>query len=199
MDSFIDLLRTFGAEIIARPEGPFAFRFILQPLMSLLMATRDGIKDARTGRTPYLWHIASTDPQSRRAALLEGLKSTGRILLLGVLMIATEGDYRRANVAKNLVSSLNTLAAAVWFIANGAVSWRHTLVMGVGCLAGAFCGSHLARRIQQDAMRIVVIVQRESDLFQIVSALGTPRGFPSHLHGGQQQRDEQCDDGNDNQ
>ncbi len=30
-------------------------------------------------------------------------------LLLGVLMIATDGDYRRANVAKNLVSSLNTV------------------------------------------------------------------------------------------
>ena len=57
-------------------------------------------------------------------------------LLLGVLMIATEGDYRRANVAKNLVSSLNTFAASVWFIANGAVSWPQTLVMMVGCLVG---------------------------------------------------------------
>ena len=79
-------------------------------------------------------------------------------LLLGVLMIATEGDYRRANVAKNLVSSLNTLAASVWFIANGAVSWPHTLVMAVGCLAGAFCGAHLARRVPQAAMRVVIVV-----------------------------------------
>ena len=59
------------------------------------------------------------------------------MLLLGVLMIATGGDYRRANVAKNLVSSLNTLAASVWFIANGAVSWPQTLVMMVGCLLGS--------------------------------------------------------------
>lgn len=108
MDSFIDLLRTFGAEIIARPEGPFAFRFILQPLMSLLMATRDGIKDARTGRTPYLWHIASTDPQSRRAALLEGLKSTGRILLLGVLI---DGAYQY-KVMGGLVRPLEALSIA---------------------------------------------------------------------------------------
>ena len=43
MESLLDMLRTFGTEILARPEGPFAFRFILQPLMSLLMATRDGI------------------------------------------------------------------------------------------------------------------------------------------------------------
>ncbi|TWI03839.1 hypothetical protein IP90_01655 [Luteimonas cucumeris] len=88
MESFLDLTRTFWTEILARPEGPFAFRFILQPLMSLLMATRDGIKDSRTGITPYFWRIASTDPQSRRAALRDGLRSTGRILLLGVLIDA---------------------------------------------------------------------------------------------------------------
>ena len=81
-------------------------------------------------------------------------------LLLGVLTIATEGDYRRANVAKNLVSSLNTLAASVWFIANGAVSWPQTLVMMVGCLIGGFCGAHLARRVPQEFMRWVVICGR---------------------------------------
>jgi uncharacterized membrane protein YfcA len=79
-------------------------------------------------------------------------------LLLGVLMIATEGDYRRANVAKNLVSSLNTVAASVWFIANAAVSWPQTLVMMAGCLFGAFCGAHLARRVPQDAMRVVIVL-----------------------------------------
>lgn len=108
MESFLDLLRTFGAEILARPEGPFAFRFILQPLMSLLMATRDGIKDSRTGRTPYLWHIASTDPQSRRAALHDGLRSTGRILLLGVFIDAMY-QYK---AMEGLVRPLEALAVA---------------------------------------------------------------------------------------
>src|SRR6201999_2863996 len=77
-------------------------------------------------------------------------------LLLGALTIATEGDYRSANAAKNLVSSLNTVAAAVWFIWNGAVNWPHTLVMGIGCMVGGCCGAHLARRVPQDAMRWVV-------------------------------------------
>jgi uncharacterized membrane protein YfcA len=79
-------------------------------------------------------------------------------LLLGVLMIATEGDYRRANVAKNLVSSLNTVAAAVWFVWHGAVSWPQTLVMMAGCLFGAYCGAHLARRVPHDAMRVVIVL-----------------------------------------
>jgi len=78
-------------------------------------------------------------------------------LLLGVLTIATEGDYRSANVAKNLVSSLNTVAAAAWFISHGAVSWPQTLTMMSGCLVGGFCGAHLARRVPQDAMRMFVV------------------------------------------
>lgn len=78
-------------------------------------------------------------------------------LLLGVLTIATEGDYRRANVAKNLVSSLNTVAASVWFIIHGAVAWPQTLVMMAGCIVGGFCGAHASRRIPQHFMRVLVI------------------------------------------
>jgi uncharacterized membrane protein YfcA len=78
-------------------------------------------------------------------------------LLLGVLTIATEGDYRSANAAKNLVSSLNTVAAAAWFITHGAVSWPQTLAMMAGCLVGGFCGAHLARRAPQQYMRVLVM------------------------------------------
>jgi uncharacterized membrane protein YfcA len=79
-------------------------------------------------------------------------------LVLGVLTVATEGDYRRANVAKNLVSSLNTVAASLWFIVNGAVAWPETLTMMIGCLLGGFCGAHLARRVPQQFMRVLVVV-----------------------------------------
>src|SRR5262245_3558920 len=39
------------------------------------------------------------------------------VLLLGVLSIGTGGDYRSANVIKNLVTSLNSMVAASIFIA----------------------------------------------------------------------------------
>jgi uncharacterized membrane protein YfcA len=80
------------------------------------------------------------------------------VLLLGVLSVATGGDYRSANVAKNLVTSLNTLVASICFIANGAVSWPQTLAMMAGCVIGGYCGAHLARVIPQGVMRIVVVV-----------------------------------------
>lgn len=84
MDVILEGFRTFWSELVDRPEGPMAFRFILQPCMSLLMALRDGIKDAKTGRTPYLWHISHTDSRNRNAALAQGMKATGRIMFLGI-------------------------------------------------------------------------------------------------------------------
>jgi uncharacterized membrane protein YfcA len=80
------------------------------------------------------------------------------VLLLGVLSIATAGDYRSANVVKNLVTGLNTLVASFMFIANGAVSWPPTLSMMAGCAVGGLCGAHLARIVPQAVMRVVVIV-----------------------------------------
>src|SRR5215470_7898532 len=44
-----DLLTRFWSELVGRVHGPFSFRFLLQPLMAMLYATRDGIVDARQG------------------------------------------------------------------------------------------------------------------------------------------------------
>jgi uncharacterized membrane protein YfcA len=80
------------------------------------------------------------------------------VLLLGVLSVATGGDYRSANVVKNLVSSLNTFVAATYFVAHGAVNWPPTLIMMAGCLIGGFFGSHFARIVPQPVMRVVVVL-----------------------------------------
>jgi uncharacterized membrane protein YfcA len=80
------------------------------------------------------------------------------VLLLGVLSIATGGDYRSANVAKNLVTALNTFAASLIFIGLGAVAWPQTLLMMAGSLIGGWCGAHFARVVPQSVMRIVVVV-----------------------------------------
>ena len=46
-------------DLLARPSGPFAFRFVLQPVMAAIAAIKAGLIDARTGRTPYFWLILS--------------------------------------------------------------------------------------------------------------------------------------------
>ncbi len=61
------------------------FRFFLQPTMAAVAALFDGIADARSGRAPYFWTILS-NPALRATRLNEGLISTARVLLLGLVM-----------------------------------------------------------------------------------------------------------------
>jgi hypothetical protein len=73
--------------LLGRTTGPMTFRFVLQPIMATLAAFRDGVADARTGRSPYFWTILS-DESRRSGRLYEGLISTARVLLLGLVMDA---------------------------------------------------------------------------------------------------------------
>jgi len=75
------------SDLLARPSGPGAFRFYLQPTMGAIAALRDGIADARTGRTAYLWSLLA-EPAGRRARLREGLLQTRRIMVLGIVIEA---------------------------------------------------------------------------------------------------------------
>jgi hypothetical protein len=76
------------SDILDRPGGPMTFRFILQPAMALIAALRDGVKDARLGRRPYVWALIHgvREPQGRGGRLWEGVVATARIIILGIVM-----------------------------------------------------------------------------------------------------------------
>jgi hypothetical protein len=75
-------------DILERPDGPMTFRFILQPAMAIIAALRDGVHDARAGRRPYVWALIHgvRDPGGRVGRLWEGIISTARVIILGVVM-----------------------------------------------------------------------------------------------------------------
>lgn len=73
--------------LVDRPGGPFVFRFVLQPVMATAAAWRDGLRDARAGRAPFL-RTVFTDPAQRRVRLDEALVATSRIILLGLAIDA---------------------------------------------------------------------------------------------------------------
>jgi hypothetical protein len=87
MSELPELLSRMWTDLIARPEGPFEFRLFVQPLIATLLAVRDGIVDARTGRSPYFWTLLH-DPVRRRERLREGVKETLRVVFLGVVIDA---------------------------------------------------------------------------------------------------------------
>jgi len=73
------------SDIRNRPSGPMSLRFLLQPVMATIAAVHAGLKDARSGRSPYLWTML-TNPAERGGRFREGLIATARIILMGLVM-----------------------------------------------------------------------------------------------------------------
>jgi uncharacterized membrane protein YfcA len=80
------------------------------------------------------------------------------VLVLGVLSVATGGDYRSANVAKNLVVCFNSLGASLFFAARGSVAWPQALTMMAGALVGAVIGARIAQVLPNGVARGMVVV-----------------------------------------
>jgi len=82
----LKVFEQFWHDLVERPDGPMRFRFVLQPpLMATIVAIRDGRKDARSGRSPYLATVLG-NPRERAGRLREGLDATARIIALGLVM-----------------------------------------------------------------------------------------------------------------
>jgi hypothetical protein len=81
----LDVFQRGWENILARPSQSLALRFILQPFVSTLIAIGDGIKDARSGRSPYFWTVVF-DPAQRSARLHEGVVATRKIFLIAIAL-----------------------------------------------------------------------------------------------------------------
>jgi hypothetical protein len=80
-----EILIRFWDNLIGRVRGPLTFRLMLQPLVASIFAIRAGMKDAREGRTPYLWAIFSNQAE-RRNLLREGWKDVGKVFIVAILI-----------------------------------------------------------------------------------------------------------------
>ena len=82
--------RSFWEDLIGRLGGPITFRLILQPSIAVILAIRDGLKDAKAGRPLYFWSLF-TRSSERRQLLKDGWKSVG---LVFVFAIVIDGVYQ---------------------------------------------------------------------------------------------------------
>ena len=81
-----DLFNWALNHLVGRIDGPLKFRLVLQPIMAMIFAIRDGLKDAREGRLPYFWAIFTEPARRRRELLLDGWKSVAKVFCLAALM-----------------------------------------------------------------------------------------------------------------
>jgi len=77
--------RSFWEDLIGRLGGPITFRLILQPSIAVILAIRDGVKDAKAGRTLYFWSLF-THPTERRQLLKDGWNSVGFVFVFSIVI-----------------------------------------------------------------------------------------------------------------
>jgi hypothetical protein len=80
-----DVLQRIVSDLYGRLSGPLTLRLYMQPAMASLFAVRDGIRDAREGRSPFLWTVL-TSAAYRRGLLKDGWRSVGNVVVLAVVL-----------------------------------------------------------------------------------------------------------------
>ncbi len=78
-----DVWMRVAENMAGRVSGPMRFRLLLQPATAVIFAIRSGLKDARAGKPPFFWTLA-TDPTARADLLKDGWKSVGRVFILAL-------------------------------------------------------------------------------------------------------------------
>ena len=84
----MDFLARAWEQLAGRIEGPFAFRFVFQPLFAAILAIRAGVADAQDQRTPYLWSVLSNRAE-RPQLIREGLRDLTRVLVFAIVLDVT--------------------------------------------------------------------------------------------------------------
>ena len=80
----------FWKDLIGRAGGPITFRLIVQPVIAVILAIRDGLKDAKACRPLYFWSLF-THSTERRQLLKAGWKSVGVVFIFAIVI---DGVYQ---------------------------------------------------------------------------------------------------------
>jgi hypothetical protein len=76
-----------GEKIAQELRGPLHLRFVIQPLLAILLAFRDGRNDARAGREPYLFGLL-TGRHDRKEMIEAGFKAIALPIVVALTMDA---------------------------------------------------------------------------------------------------------------
>ena len=143
---------------------------VLMILALILVIAGPRIQDYARRRAEAAGRSAEHVPPLRMAALVAGTFAVGvyggsftaaqGILLMGVMGALLPEDMQRMNAAKNLLSLLVNIVAAISYtlVAFDRISWLAAGLIAVGSLAGGWLGSRYGRRLSPNALRAVIVV-----------------------------------------
>jgi uncharacterized membrane protein YfcA len=117
----------------------------------------------------------------RMAALVAGTFAVGvyggyftaaqGILLIGVMGALLPESMQRMNGAKNLLSLVVNVVAAVAYtlVAFDRISWEAAGLIAVGSLIGGWLGARYGRKLSPNALRIVIVVVGLIGLYRLLT------------------------------
>lgn len=93
------------------------------------------------------------------------------ILLMGAMGALLPEDVQRMNAAKNLLSLVVNIVAAVAYtvVAFDRISWLAAGLIAVGSLVGGFLGAHYGRRLSPNALRAFIVVVGLIGLYRLLA------------------------------
>lgn len=68
-----------------KTEGPMKFRFIVQPVMSLVLAFKAGLRDSKKGQVPYFWGLIFQRGE-RKELVQEGWKDLAKLFFIALVL-----------------------------------------------------------------------------------------------------------------
>jgi len=154
---------------------------VLLGLALILVVIGPRIQDYARRRALAAGRSADHVPPVRMAALVLGTFLVGiyggyftaaqGILLIGVMGALLPEDVQRMNAAKNLLSLLVNVVAAIGYtlVAFDRVSWPVAGLIAVGSLIGGWVGARYGRRLSPNALRAVIVVVGLIGLYRLLS------------------------------
>lgn len=93
------------------------------------------------------------------------------ILLMGVMGALLPEDMQRMNAAKNLLSLIVNVVAAVAYVAVAfdRISWAAAGLIALGSLVGGYLGAHYGRRLSPNALRAFIVVVGLIGLYRLLT------------------------------
>jgi hypothetical protein len=127
-----DTLSRFVTDLLGRITGPLSFRLILQPMMAVIFAVRDGVRAEREHRPPYFSSLFSVGQAQRRELFQEAWNAIFKVFSLALILDVVYQliVLRRVYPVESLVVSI-LLAILPYVLLRGVVNriartWIHS-------------------------------------------------------------------------